>query len=112
MKDTNELLEYIKVTGMTANELLYYDVNSKIEKKFNDAINKLNSVVDETRKEFPDAHLCVYDDKIYFNLGIVQDMYDYNVNQAFVKDKIMNLRPQLIALKSKSFGDKLTTGEM
>lgn len=112
MKNTDEILEYIKVTGMSANDLLYYDASPKLEKKFDNAIKNLISVVDEARKEFPDAHLCIDGDTIYFNLGVVQDIYDYNVTQAFVKEKILKTRPELIAVRSMPFGDKLTTGEM
>lgn len=111
MKDTKETLEYIKTTGMTAKDLLHYDVSPKIEKKFFDAIKKLESAIKEVRKDFPDANICVDGEVVTFNIGTVQDIEDFMMQiRAGAKDKVMNTRPQLIAFKYSFHSNYLTTG--
>lgn len=66
--NTNELVEYLALGEKDANDLLY-ELNPKLEKRFQKACKELAKIVDEIRVQYPDANIYVQEDTPLLLLG-------------------------------------------
>lgn len=66
--NTAQLINYLASSEKDANDLLY-DLNPKLEKRFEKACKDLAKIVDEVRATYPDANIYVQEDTPLLLLG-------------------------------------------
>lgn len=66
--NSKQLIEYLALGDKTANDLLY-ELDPKLEKRFEKACKDLSKIVDDVRKVYPDANIYVQESTPLLLLG-------------------------------------------